>query len=79
MSDQTLVVYVLDNPNEAADELQRLRELKAWLIQILEPALKQLLAPMPEGLNAFGQSGEYAERCGYARGSIQSAMDELQK
>jgi hypothetical protein len=79
VSDQTIIAFVLDNPNEAAEELERLRQLKAWLIINLTSAHKRLLAPMPENLEPYQQHGEYAERCGYARGTIASALDELKK
>jgi hypothetical protein len=79
MSDQTIIAFVLDNPNEAAEELAQLRRLKAWLITHLKIANEHLRAPMPENLEAYQQHGEYAERCGYARGTIMSALDELQK
>lgn len=78
MSDQEIIAFVLGNPNEAADELAKLRRLKTRLIQMLEPALNQLLEPMPK-LDAFGLAGEYAERMGYARGTIEAVLDQLQK
>lgn len=79
MTDQTTIAFVLDFPNEAAEELERLRNLKAWLITNLKSAHQHLLAPMPENLELYQQHGEYAERCGYARGTIAAALDELQK
>jgi hypothetical protein len=79
MTDQTTIAFVLDYPNEAAEELAKLRALKAWLIQTLEPALNQLLMPTPAGLDLLGMAGEYAERAGYARGAISAALEELQK
>jgi hypothetical protein len=79
MSNQEIMAFVLDCPNEAAEELEQLRALKAWLIQTLEPALNQLLMPMPAGLDLLGMAGEYAERAGYARGAISAALDELKK
>jgi hypothetical protein len=79
MSDQTTIAFVLDNPNEAAEELERLRQLRAWLIINLTSAHKHLLAPIPENLEPYQQHGEYAERCGYARGTIAAALDELKK
>lgn len=79
MSDQEIIDFVLDNPNEAADELAKLRRLKAWLIVSLTSAQKHLLAPMPDNLEPYQQHGEYAERCGYARGTISAALEQLQK
>ena len=79
MSDQTTIAFVLDYPNEAAQELERLRQVKAWLIINLTSAHKHLLAPMPENLELYQTHGEYAERCGYARGTIAAALEELQK
>jgi hypothetical protein len=80
VSDQTIIAFVLDNPNEAAEELAQLRQLKAWLIITLQSAHRNLSAPMPAGLDdAMKQAGEYAERCGYARGTISSVLDELRK
>ncbi len=74
-----LVGYVLDNPEEAALEIKRLRQLKTDLIPALQLALAHLTAPMPHGRDVMSQSGEYAERCGYARGTITFALEELQK
>lgn len=79
MSTRPTIEYVLDNPNEAAEELERLRKLKARLIELLNPARERLCAPMPENLELYQQHGEYAERCGYARGAITIAVAELQK
>lgn len=74
-----LVAYVLDNPNEAAEELGQLRTLKAWLTTNLQSAYQHLAAPMPEHFKPHEQHGEYAERCGYARGTIAAALGELRK
>jgi hypothetical protein len=79
VTEQTTIAFVLDFPNEAAEELARLRSLKAWLINTLTSARSHLLAPMPENLEPYQQHGEYAERCGYARGTIEAALEQLQK
>lgn len=79
MSNQEIITFVLDCPNEAAEELAKLRALKAWLISTLEPVFAQLAKPMPDGLDLVGTMGEYAERSGLGRGAISAALDELQK
>lgn len=79
MSDLSILDFVLENPNKAAEELEQLRKLKAQLIKLLNPARERLCAPMPENLELYQQHGEYAERCGYARGAITIAVAELQK
>lgn len=78
-TDQATIAFVLDYPNEAAEELAKLRALKAWLIQTLEPVHAQLQKPMPEGLSVYEQGGEYAERSGLGRGAIGVALAELKK
>ena len=78
MSDQT-TAFVLDSPNEAAEELAKLRALKTWLITMLEPAHAQLQKPMPEGLSAHEQHLEYAGRSGVGRGAIGAALERLKK
>jgi hypothetical protein len=79
MTDQSVITFVLDNPNEAADELAKLRALKSWLIEMHTLALNKLLEPMPAGLDMLGTLGEYAERSGLGRGAISAVLDELQK
>lgn len=79
MADQTTITFVLDNPNEAAEELAKLRALKAWLIRTLEMGHRQLEKPMPEGLEIGDLMGEYAERSGVGRGTISAALAELKK
>jgi hypothetical protein len=78
-TDQTVITFVLDCPDEAADELAKLRALKAWLISTLEPVQAQLQKPMPEGLSVYEQGGEYAERSGLGRGAINAALEQLKK
>jgi hypothetical protein len=76
---QDISNFVLDEPLKAAAELQRLRELKAWLIRTLEMGQRQLEKPMPEGLEIGDLMGEYAERSGVGRGTIGAALSELRK
>lgn len=78
-TDQTTITFVRDCPNEAAEELAKLRALKAWLIRTLEMGHRQLEKPMPEGLEIGDLMGEYAERSGVGRGTISAALAELKK
>lgn len=79
MSNQDLLTFVRNEPVKAAAELQRLRDLKAWLIQTLEMGQRQLEQPMPDKLDLVGLMGEYAERSGVGRGTIGAALAELKK
>lgn len=77
MSDQEIITFVLDNPNEAAEELERLRKMQSDLITELTAALSQLDAPMPTGLELMALAGQYAERSGYAIATIRGALADL--
>jgi hypothetical protein len=77
--DQSVITFVLDEPEKAAAELQQLRALKAWLIRTLEMGHAQLEKPMPEGLEIGDLMGEYAEPSGVGRGTISAALKELKK
>lgn len=79
MSDslQDISNFVLDEPLKAAEELQRLRSLKARLIRTLEPAQAQLQKPVPAGLDMAATMHAYSERSGLGFGTINTALNML--
>lgn len=73
-----IMKYVLDEPEQAAREIGRMRKLKAELIADLKASLTRLDVPMPKGLELMALAGEYAERSGYATATIRFALKDLE-